>query len=344
MSDDPEPAAAEDDPEPPAAEPTDEDEEAQSSEEQTETDEAGISESDFVRVDFTARAVESDQLVDTTDPEVAEEEGVDTEEQTIEPRVVPIGAGHLFPSVEEDFVGKEVGDTGSVVVSATEAFGEYDPEDVRTVSADTIPEDDRYPGARVDVDGEQGYVERIIGGRARVDFNHPLVGEDIEYDYEILAVIDEPVEQAKGMIEGLVGVDLEMWIQTDEVEEEVESEGEDLEEEVEPEEEDADQTEDDTAPETELVEYQTLYIESVPQLAMNSQWMFQKRQVAQQLIERLDLDRVIVQETIEAPSGPLGGLGGLGAGAGADIEDVASSIEDVDLEELEEEAAEDTEE
>lgn len=279
--------------------------------------EDAIEESDVIRVDYTARSVETDQLVDTTDPEVAEEEGVDPEQQSIEPRVVPIGAGHLFPSVEDDFIGKEVGDTGSVTVPPTEAFGEYDPDDVRTVSADRIPEDDRYPGAMVEIDGESGHVERIIGGRARVDFNHPLAGEEIEYDYEILELVDDPIAQAKGMLEPIVDADLDLWIQTDEVEEEVPVEpDEDADEEAEPE------------FETETVEKRTLYIESVPQMAMNQQWLFSKRQIAQELIDRLDLDRVVIQETIEGAAGPLGGLGG-----GGDIEDVASAIEDVDIDE-----------
>ena len=41
-------------------------------------------------------------------------------------RVIALGAGHLFETVEADIEGKEAGDTGSVVVPAEEAFGEYD--------------------------------------------------------------------------------------------------------------------------------------------------------------------------------------------------------------------------
>ena len=144
-----------------------------------DADESGLQEGEFVRVAYTARTVENDTLVDTTDLEVAEDEGVDVENRTIEPRVITLGAGHLFPSVESDIVGKEVGDSGSVTVPATEAFGEFDPDDVRTVSVEKLPEDERYPGAHVDIDGRHGHVETVIGGRARVDFNHPLAGESI---------------------------------------------------------------------------------------------------------------------------------------------------------------------
>jgi len=288
----------------------------------------GLQSGDFVRLDYTARTVEDGNIVDTTEPEVAEEEGLDEEEgREFEPRVIVLGEGHIFESVEEAIIGGEIGDSAEVTIPAEEAFGEYDPDQVKTVSADKIPEDERYPGAHVDVDGQHGHVETIIGGRARVDFNHPLAGEDIEYDYEVVGEVDDRVEKAQGLISMFLDADLEMWIQTDEVEEETV---------VEPDEDD-----EDAEPETEIetVEKETLYIESTPQLAMNQQWMFQKQQIAQNVMDQLGLDRVIVQETIEGGGmGPMGGMMGGGMG-GADLEealDDADVDEDEILEELEE--------
>ncbi|MFB6132446.1 MAG: peptidylprolyl isomerase, partial [Halanaeroarchaeum sp.] len=105
-----------------------------------ESRETGLQSGDFVKVAYTARTVENGDLVDTTDREVAEEEGVETEGRDFSPRTIVLGEGHLFPAVEEDIEGKEVGDGGSVVVPADEAFGEYDEEQVRTVKTDKIPE------------------------------------------------------------------------------------------------------------------------------------------------------------------------------------------------------------
>jgi len=293
--------------------------EAEVTEEETDAEEEqapeeGLQEGDFVRLAYTARTVESDDLVDTTDAEVAEEEGIDDEGRDFEPRTIVLGAGHIFESVEDDIYGEDVGTEGTVVVPSEEAFGEYDPEEVRTVSADKIDEDDRYPGASVQVDGQQGYVETIIGGRARVDFNHPLAGDDIEYDYEVVDEVDDRTEQAEGLLGMYIDADLDMWIETDEEEEENED------------------------GETETVEKETLYIEATPQLSMNQQWMFQKQQIAQDIIDRLDLDRVIVQETIDGGmGGMMGGMGGMMGGAGeADLEEALEDA-DVDEEELVEE-------
>lgn len=295
----------------------------ESGEQDTETDDDVVSEGDFVRLAYTATSLESDQLVDTTDQEIAEEEGVDVENRNFGPRVIALGAGHVFPSVESAIIGSTVGDTQTVEVPPEEAFGEYDPENVRTVSADTIPEDDRYPGAQVEIDGEPGFVETIIGGRARVDFNHPLAGEQIEYDFEILEIVDDRVEQARGLLSSVVDADLELWIETEEEEQEVIPEDVD------------EDDEEDVEPETEVVEVEILYIESVPQLAMNQQWMFRKQQIAQDIIDRVGVDRIVVQETLEGAGLGIPGMG-----------DIEASLEDVDVDadEIVEELEEDLEE
>ena len=299
-------------------------EETSADEESTEA-ESGLQYGDFVEIDYTARTVEDDTLVDTTDPEVAEEEGVGEDEE-FGPRTVVLGEGHVFGPVEEDVVGRDVGDEGTVTVPAADAFGEFDDEEVRTISADRIDEDDRYPGAHVTIDGEHGHVETIIGGRARVDFNHPLAGEAIEYEYEVRDEVDDREEKAQALVGVFLDMELDLWFETDVEEEEqlVESD-------------DEDEDEDDEY-ETVEVEKDTLYIEATPQLSMNQQWMMGKQQIAQQLVEQLGVDRVIVQETLgEGPGMGMGGLGGMMGGG--DIED-ALEDEDVDAEDIVEELEE----
>jgi FKBP-type peptidyl-prolyl cis-trans isomerase SlyD len=299
----------------------------------------GIQDGDFVKLAYTVRTVEDGTVVDTTSKEVAEDAEIDTEDYDFSPRIIVVGAGHVFEGVDEALVGAEAGDTGTVDIPAEEAFGEFEPDDVRTISAEKIDEDDRYPGARVQIDGEQGHVETIIGGRARVDFNHPLAGEDLEYEYEIVEVVEDREEQAAGLLGMYLQQAPEVWIETDEVEEESQVE-------VESDEDDDEDDDEDAEPEfetvTETVEKETLYIEATPQMTMNQQWMFQKQQIAQDLMDRLDLDRVIVQETIDGMGGMMGGMGGMmggmsgGGGAPADVEDALDDV-DVDADEIVEE-------
>ncbi len=289
-------------------------ESAEESDTETESDVDGLEDGDFVRLAYTIRTADDGNVIDTTDEETAEEAEIDTDEYEFEPRIIALGAGHVFPSVEEALIGSSVGDEAVVDVPADDAFGAYDPDEVETVKADKIPEDSRYPGAQVQIDNRQGHLETIIGGRARVDFNHPLAGEDLEYEYEILEAIEDREEKAAGMLGMYLQEAPEVRIETVTEEEETVTEDDDGEETV----------------ETEEVEKEVLYITATPGMQMNQQWMFQKQQIAQDLMSRLDLDRVVVEEVIEG--GGMGGLGGMmggmgGAGAG-DIED---ALEDVDI-------------
>jgi len=299
--------------------------------------ENGLGDGDFVEVEYTARTVEDDALVDTTSREVAEEEGVAEDDHDYGPQMIVIGQGHIFPSIEEELRGSEVGDEFTAVAPAAEAFGEYDDEKVRTVSADKIPDDDRYPGAEVTVDGDQGYLETTVGGRARVDFNHPLAGADIEYDLEILDRVDDREERAERFIETAVGMPLDVEFETATVEEE--RPVDDPEEHVD----DPDEIGDEPVTETIETEQETLFIEATPQLAMNQQWMFQKQQIAQQLEDLIGVDRVVLREELGGGPGPMGGMmGGMGGAGGPQVEvgedgDAEIEIDPEDLEaELEE--------
>jgi FKBP-type peptidyl-prolyl cis-trans isomerase SlyD len=295
-------------------------------ESEVEAEAEGLQHGDFIELDYTARTVEGGDLVDTTDPDVAEEEGVG-EDQEFAPRTIVLGEGHVFDAVEADIVGSEVGDSGTVTVPAADAFGEFDDEEVRTISADRIPEDDRYPGAHVDIDGEHGHINTIIGGRARVDFNHPLAGEDVEYDWEVLSEVDDREERAGALLNVFLDMDLEVWFETDTVEEEQLVESDD---------DDDDEEESEPEYETVEVEKETLYIEATPQLTMNQQWMMGKQQIAQQLTDLLDIDRIIVQEELGGGMGMMGGMGGMMGGmggGGAELEE-ALEDEDIDAEEI----------
>jgi FKBP-type peptidyl-prolyl cis-trans isomerase SlyD len=297
-----------------------------------DTSTPGIDEGDYVRLEYTATTVpedddEEERLVDTTSEERAAEEGIDTEEQEFGPRTLEVGGGGLFEEVEDALVGMEVGDTGEVTVPAEDAFGEHDPDDVETVSAKKIDEDDRYPGAQVSLDGRQGYVETIIGGRARVDFNHPLAGEDVHYEFEVVEVVEDEEEQAASVIEMQAGTEVNVEIDTvEETETRVEEDEDGEEEEIE-----------------EEVEKRVLYIEATPEMSMNQRWLFSKQQIADELMHDFGLDRVVVRETFDHDDvhGGMGMPGMMGGMGGADLEDldeeeieeVAEEIEGVEVDE-----------
>ena len=222
-----------------------------------------IGDGDIVEIDFTARTKQSSILVDTTKEEVAKEEDVNTEGQKWGPRKIVIGENHTFKVVEDSIRERKIGDGETIQIPAADAFGEYDSEWVKTVSIDKIPKDDQYPGARTTIENHQVQIETIVGGRARVNFNHVLAGEDIEYEYEIKSVVEDPKEKAKALLEIYVGIELEIQI------EESKDSG------------------------------KTLIIDSDPSLSYNQNWLFTKNQIANVLMEKVEADRVVIREIFE---------------------------------------------
>lgn len=161
--------------------------------------ETELSEGDVVRLEYTARN-ESGQVVDTTDPKVAEDarfENVGGDG----PVAVIVGEEHVFEPVEEAVVAAGVGGTGEVSVPPDEGFGDHDPEDRIEVETDRLPEGGDRPGARVEMEGRVGHVDNVEDGRALVDFNHPLAGETVEYEFRVVERIDSVEEMARALAE-----------------------------------------------------------------------------------------------------------------------------------------------
>jgi len=267
-------------------------------------DDESIAADDFIRLAYTMRTVEDGRVVDTTDVEIAEEAEIDIEEFDIEPRVIIVDGGYVFDAVEQELIGAAPGATGEITIAAEDAFGSYEEGQVRTVSASKIEEDDRFPGAQVQIDGQQGRVITIIGGRARIDFNHPLAGEDLEYSYEVLEVVDDPVEQAASMLSLYVQAVPDMWVETDMV------------------------TETSEEGEEEEVEKESLYIEATPQMTLNQQWLFSKHQIADDIISRIGVDRIVVQEVIQGYADLMGDLSDLDMEGTAEVEEMAAELDE----------------
>ncbi|MBU2617247.1 MAG: peptidylprolyl isomerase [Euryarchaeota archaeon] len=172
-----------------------------------------IKNGDFIKITYTGR-LESGDIFDTTDAKVAKEEDIFDESAEYGANMIVIGSGHIVKGLDEDVVGKEVGYKGSVKIPPEKGFGERDSALIETVMISKF-EKRPYPGMRVGIGGRMGTVETVIGRRARVDFNHPLAGKTVVYDY----TIEERIKGTKAKIEGLIDLyahaDLDVDIEGD---------------------------------------------------------------------------------------------------------------------------------
>ncbi|MBC8098685.1 MAG: peptidylprolyl isomerase [Armatimonadetes bacterium] len=116
------------------------------------------------------------------------------------------GAENIFPGWEAVLTGKKVGDKFQVTLPPSEAYGDYDPEDVENVPREDFPEGDLLePGVAVMMEDEDGYVyeaivREISGDVVALDFNPPLAGKTLNYLGEVLALREaEDEELAAGL-------------------------------------------------------------------------------------------------------------------------------------------------
>lgn len=110
------------------------------------------------------------------------------------PYTFTLGAGAFFPAVEEALLGLNPGDRKSVTVPARDAFGEYDEELVFHVPTADLPEgmDPEVGDEFVLTNENDEDVAVVVIGTddegVTFDANHPLAGEDLHFEIELVSV------------------------------------------------------------------------------------------------------------------------------------------------------------
>jgi FKBP-type peptidyl-prolyl cis-trans isomerase SlyD len=181
-----------------------------------------IEKGDFIRVSYTGKTDEG-RVFDTTDEDVAKANSIYNEKGKYGGDVVIVGAKHTVAGLDEDFVGKEIGYTGSVTIPPEKAFGPRNPELIENIPIAKFNQKIQL-GMPVEVDGRPGIVIRAIGRMAQVDFNRFLAGQTVTYDYEIKEKIDDIEGKVKGLLGLYIGKDLPVRINEDNITVEIEPE------------------------------------------------------------------------------------------------------------------------
>jgi FKBP-type peptidyl-prolyl cis-trans isomerase 2 len=168
---------------------------------------------DFLRIEYTQYV--DGKPISTPSEDLAKEKGIYDEEREYGPRLIVMGAGQLVPGFEEELMGREIGYQGRVEVSSEKAYGAHDPAKVEIVPANRFKEEPPRVGMRVGMEGKLGVVTRVIGRKASVDFNHPLAGKAVVYEYRIVEGVEDRLERLKGLVKTFGQMDLECGIEDD---------------------------------------------------------------------------------------------------------------------------------
>jgi len=105
-----------------------------------------------------------------------------------------VGEGNLIPGFEREVVGMADGDKKSITVGVDEAYGPKREELVVVVERDQMPPDlDPKVGDDLVVEqNEQQIRVRVMETTPEVvtlDANHPLAGEDLKFDIELVEIV-----------------------------------------------------------------------------------------------------------------------------------------------------------
>jgi peptidylprolyl isomerase len=118
----------------------------------------------------------------------------DSSVQRNEPLVFTLGAGQVIPGFEQAVVGMQPGETKQTTIASSDAYGEHNPELIFDVEREQLPADlnpdvgDRYQMRQPDGQVVIVTVQNVNNNQVTFDANHPLAGQDLTFDVELVSV------------------------------------------------------------------------------------------------------------------------------------------------------------
>ena len=146
-----------------------------------------VSDSLFVSVDYKG-TLQNGQVFDSSEGR--------------QPLEVQMGAGQLIKGFEDALMGMTLNEKKTFTLSPEEAYGEVDKSRQHTFSRNDVPEEmDPQVGQTVGLttqDGRQIPARIIAVGEegVTVDLNHPLAGESLTFEIEVVGISETPTQAA----------------------------------------------------------------------------------------------------------------------------------------------------
>ena len=119
-----------------------------------------------------------------------------------EPLQFIVGHGSILPAFNKTVIGMRAGETRSVTIEPEEAYGPVNPDLLRVIEKNALG-DQEIPdiGSVVmfSIDDKQypAQIRAIEEEEIMVDFNHPLAGQKISFEIELITRVTEGEESGK---------------------------------------------------------------------------------------------------------------------------------------------------
>ena len=106
-----------------------------------------------------------------------------------EPLEFIVGSGQVIPGFDEAVLGMKVGDATTVRIPPDQAYGDPDPEAIIEFPIADVPAEFRVEGMQVMVgNGIPATVIEVTEDTVTIDANHPLAGQALTFEIEIVSV------------------------------------------------------------------------------------------------------------------------------------------------------------
>lgn len=174
-----------------------------------------VKDGDFIKVDYTESV--DGRVISTTNRDVALNNDIYEDGVEYGPALIVVGSGDVVAGFKDELIGKEIGSSGSVEVPPEKAYGVRDPDNVELISLTKFKKERPEIGMRVSVDGKMGTLTRIIGRKARIDYNHILADKTVKFEYTIAEKIEDRQEKLESLIRIFAKIDLKAEILDDDV-------------------------------------------------------------------------------------------------------------------------------
>lgn len=155
-----------------------------------------IQKNDFIEIEFTGKS--NGEIFDTTNKQEAKQMGLETD---VKPIIISVGNQMLLKAFDDSLTGKEIGTKYSIHLKPEQAFGKRDSSLIKIISMKVFREKNinPVPGLTVQMDNYIAKILSVSGGRITVDFNNPLAGKEINYDFKILKKMTDNKEKINAL-------------------------------------------------------------------------------------------------------------------------------------------------
>ncbi len=154
---------------------------------------------DFIELEFIGKE-KNGEVFDTNIPSEAKKIGLEIDNKNF---VICVGQKMVVVGLDNALENKETGKKYSVTLEAKEAFGLRKRDLVRLIPLKIFTEKNIQPrpGMTLALDNALVKIASVSGGRVLVDFNNPLAGKEITYEFTIKNRVSDSKEKINSLLD-----------------------------------------------------------------------------------------------------------------------------------------------